>query len=695
MSFEIKAVIEAVDKASGAINKVGNSFKKLADVGEKSTGRLRSAFGKLSDVVKIAGGFIAAELGIRAMDAVRNFVDGSIEKFTEFQKTVTMVVSATGASGEQFKETYDMITKAAEDAALKLGLTATEAAQGLEALVKAGLEGADAVNALSSALMLAKLEGISAEEAASLLVSTLAQFRLSADKAAEAVDALNNASILGIGSAKEYGLGLAYAGSAAHNLGLSLQETLAALVLVDATQKDAAKSGRYLNALFSDLIQKSEKLGFSLYDTQGNMLSLAEIIDALTAKLRSFGTQAERDAYLQAVFGEQGKRAALALIGQSQALEDLTEKMSQTGTTMQIFSQYQETIAGKTDMLNAKMDQLERQLGEVLAPAKLAAMEFIYMVLKGWALIFERLGEAIGPTIIAFGEFVAEGRFVEALSAALQLAITLLVQRFKEMGESIKTAVSAIVSGFNALKSAWDVTVGAISDGIKTLVSAFEKLYSMLVGGSIIPELASKMVSIIQNATSQLITIINNAVFQIVGVLSNLTSAGISAFQTLAFGMVSALQSASLNISSILSAMASSAKSVFSNMVSAASSAASNVVSALSGALSKARSIVNKIKNMINAAWNAVTNAAKNLYDELVGHSIFPDLAKGIERETARIVSSITKMIPAMETVNTTIVSTTPPSASTNIINITVNAEGVSDINSLARMIAKEVRRVI
>lgn len=537
MSFPIDAEVRArVDQAVDAFGRL-----------EERVSSLSGATLSLSRVAEVAGGFIVAQLATRVGGAIEDFVGGAVDRFADFERAIAEIVAGTGALGDEAARLREEFGRAAKAAALELGVSTTQAAAALEALVKAGMAGDQALAALTSALHLAQIEQIDAGEASNLLVSTLAQFGLTASEATMAVDALVNASRLGIGTASEYAGGLSYVGAAAASLGFTLQETLAALVLVDATQKDAVKSGRLLNAMLSDLIQHSDRLGFSLYDTRGNLLGLDQIVANLTARLEGFATEAERNAYLQEVFGEQGRRAALALIGQSRALAELAGKIGEAGAAQEMFNTVMDTFRGRMARAQAAVEQVQLRLGAALAPIVevlasllqerlLPALEgFLDWLARLWPTIerevapilalldrtleelwaaFTALIEAITGTSLESEEAGSViGRLIAGallpLVGALKVVemavrgVTMVIEGWKiilgALQEAVQQAGQVWAQVARSMKEVWDRTVGAIIRSaqrlIATITGLFTRLQRQLVGGSIWTDLVETMVA--------------------------------------------------------------------------------------------------------------------------------------------------------------------------------------------------------
>ena len=71
-------------------------------------------------------------------------------------------------------------------------------------------------------------------------------------------------------------------------MGLSMDETMAALVQLDNTFGSAQQGGTFLNRMLLDMTAKAEQAGLELYNVDGSMRTLDEIMGAaLVRHIRS------------------------------------------------------------------------------------------------------------------------------------------------------------------------------------------------------------------------------------------------------------------------------------------------------------------------------------------------------------------------------------------------------------------------
>jgi len=222
--------------------------------------------------------------------------------------------------------------------------------------------------------------------------------------------------------------------------------------------------------------EESSKLGFSIYDSSGKMLSLSEIITNLRNKLASFATDAERNAYLTEVFGAQGARAALSLLNMGESLDELTNKLKTEGSANEYVNQILNTTAGRLSQARAKMENASYGLGGLTAQLQIAWKQF---------------AAGLGPI----------GAVTEALGPSmLQGAITGLTMNLPLLGGALK-GLGGILVGLGP--AGWPV--GATIAGAAALYAAYQTNFMGM------RDIVDKAVADIQNMLGGLANAAQNA----------------------------------------------------------------------------------------------------------------------------------------------------------------------------------------
>ena len=175
VDYTVRVVIRAVDRASRTVDRINrviqamvNRFTRLPIVGGVIQ-RLSGLFGRFGGILRrignIAGGVLAALLAFEALRRVENAVRRCLETFSQFEWTMKQVTLAGASSLEAVEGLNQELVNLARTVGREVGVGASQAAEALLALVKAGFSGAEAAEALRAALNMMVITGVSAEEA--------------------------------------------------------------------------------------------------------------------------------------------------------------------------------------------------------------------------------------------------------------------------------------------------------------------------------------------------------------------------------------------------------------------------------------------------------------------------------------------------------------------------------------------------
>ncbi|RLI40251.1 phage tail tape measure protein, partial [Candidatus Bathyarchaeota archaeon] len=187
--------------SEGAMRKMRREVNKLAVQLPKTNKQFR-VFGVTlrtlsAGIQSVIGGLI----GFSILNELGKWVRESVSAFAEFEAQSVTLAALSAEHGQSIETLAQVYRTVASAAARDFAVSAQDAINALEALVKAGLSGQDAIKALGSAIQMARLEGVDFATAGSNLVQVMAQFGIKGSEAARVVDTLVNASRLGIGTA--------------------------------------------------------------------------------------------------------------------------------------------------------------------------------------------------------------------------------------------------------------------------------------------------------------------------------------------------------------------------------------------------------------------------------------------------------------------------------------------------------------
>jgi len=355
--YTVTILLKAQEQISGAVKKAAGAMKEM----QKTTSSLSR---KLSEVGKIATGFLGAMIGFDIFNRITDYVRESIDAFMEFERKSVELAALSKEAGQDVGLLAQAFRVVASAAAKDFAISGTQAMYALESLVKAGLSGKDAISALGAAIQMAKIEGSDFGLAANNLVQVLAQFNLAGEDAARVVDVLVNASNKGLGAASNFARGLGNCASTAKALGLSLEDTTTWLVLLEKRLGSAEEAGTHFNRFLLELYEIAEKLGVSIRDSNGALRDTNAIILDVSEAVKSTGGDFE--ALLKRLPGVdiRSLRTILYLSQTKDGFQELRKEVGKTGTAMEAFNEILDTSAGKMEQLRAENDRLQRRVGE-------------------------------------------------------------------------------------------------------------------------------------------------------------------------------------------------------------------------------------------------------------------------------------------------------------------------------------------
>ncbi|MCX8191643.1 MAG: hypothetical protein N3F06_02410, partial [Nitrososphaerales archaeon] len=137
MSFNVEAIVKVIDQAS----------RNLEHINE-SVNRLSRSFSTLGEIAKIAGGFIIAHIGMRAFDAIRNFVDGSIDAFAAQEWAIMSLKTQLEILGEDWNTIGESMIAVAKDLASKTVYSDEQIISAMQRLATFGMNSKQVLEAI-------------------------------------------------------------------------------------------------------------------------------------------------------------------------------------------------------------------------------------------------------------------------------------------------------------------------------------------------------------------------------------------------------------------------------------------------------------------------------------------------------------------------------------------------------------------
>lgn len=432
--------ITGMNQAAAATRATGTAAERLA--------QQRAGIETLGKALLAVGAVAAAGVAL------------AVKKYAEFDAAVSGIQAATHATTADM----NLLRDAAIEAGAKTVYSATEAANAITELSKAGVSTKDILGGgLTGALSLASAGELDVADAAQIAATAMTQFGLKGSQVPHVADLLAAGAGKAQGSVQDLAAALNQGGLVASQAGQSIEDTtgvLAAFASQGLLGSDAGTSLKTaLLALESPSTQAAgvmKQYGIDVYDAQGNMDSFQEIAGTLQKKLGGL-TAEQRNAALSTIFGNDAVRAANVLYSDgADGISKWTKSVNDNGYAA-------ETARLKMDNLSGDLENLKGSLDTALIKTGSGANGALRTLASSATLLVNAFGSAPQPLLasgLALGTLVAA---IGLVGGGALLAVPKIVA-FKAAMTQVGVAGRTAAIGIGALSlglTAATVIVGA------------------------------------------------------------------------------------------------------------------------------------------------------------------------------------------------------------------------------------------
>lgn len=339
-----------IRSGSKSLEELAAKSDKTGKVAQTSLGRLAQsaqlqaqAWSTVSSGMLLVGGAGVAAVGA----AVKVFAD-----FDEAMSTVQ-------ADSHESAANMELLRAAAIQMGADTQYSATEAAQGIDALAKAGVSTKDILGGgLAGAMNLAAAGGMQVADAAETAATALKIFKLQGKDVGHVADLLAAGAGKAQGDVADLGMALKQGGVVASQTGLSIEETTGTLTAFAAAGLLSSDAGTSFKSMLQRLTpqsaeaqRKMDELGISAYDAQGNFIGMAKFAGNLQQSLAGLTTE-QKNAAMSTIFGSDAVRAASVLYTEGEAgIQKWIDAVDDSGYAA-------ETAAARTDNLKGDLERL-------------------------------------------------------------------------------------------------------------------------------------------------------------------------------------------------------------------------------------------------------------------------------------------------------------------------------------------------
>lgn len=400
----------------------------------------------------------------------------SISLLANFSQEMSTVQAITGATAEEFVGLNDV--------ARELGATtrfaATEAAQGLAFLARAGFSAAEAIETIDDTLNLAQAGNLDLASAADIASNVLRGFRLSTDQAGRVVDVLALAANKSNTNVMQLGDALKFVAPVAAGVGVDIEETTAAISALSDAGLQASLAGTGLRRILSELESPAVKtqrilreLGVSADEVRISQVGLTGALERLAragidtgAALEVFGDrggpafevlrEAVRDGSISKMEAQLNNSAGTAkrvasimdknlngaLLALKSAAQEVVLAFGDMGGSMNAL---EKIVRGLADALRFLADHVEILAGVITALLIPAIKKlFVFIVAHPVGLLIVALGAAVGALISFKDELFVSGDGMTTFGDVIAVVGENIAETFRMIEDVVGIAFEAL-----------------------------------------------------------------------------------------------------------------------------------------------------------------------------------------------------------------------------------------------------------
>lgn len=368
MSNVVSSVQTGMAKVGMAIKASKPYFKQFGQDFKKGFMQSASVASGLSNVV-LGVTAAAASGGIAALAGLGKKVYDIAGGFDQQMARVNAISDEVGVS-------YDKLRTKAIDLGAETAFSAKEAAAGMENMASAGFNTKEIYDSMEGVLALAAVSGGDVALAAENSASALRGFGLEASQAGHVADVFAQAAAKTNAEVADMGDAMKYIAPVAHAMGISLEETAAAVGILSDNGIKGSQAGTSLRGSLSRIASHNKNvtdtmnaLGLSFYDAGGNMISLADQVDQLRNAFKGLTPEQQQQA-LVSLYGQESLSGMLALISAGpEKLRELTKSFEQSGGAAEkMAQQMQNNLPAKVEQMFGALESVAIRIGDKLFP---------------------------------------------------------------------------------------------------------------------------------------------------------------------------------------------------------------------------------------------------------------------------------------------------------------------------------------
>lgn len=627
-----------------------------------------SGFTKGVSSMTVAAGNLISDLTKTAATKLAGLAKSSVSVGMNFDASMSQVAATMGTTVDQI----DNLTKVAKEMGSTTKFTATQAADALNYLALAGYDADKAAEVLPSVLNLAAAGGMDLAYASDLVTDAMASLNIEANK--QNVDDFGNKLAMAASKANanvsQLGEAILTVGGTAANLKGGTTELTTALGLLANVGIKGAEGGTHLRNIILSLqsptdeaAKKMQKLGLSVYDSQGKMRGLNDILGDLNSAMNGM-TQGQKDSIINQLFNKTDLAAVNGLLAaQGEQWDTLAAQIDNADGAMGQMAETQiDNLQGAMTIMSSAFEGMQLAVYDELEPTLTEAVKWGTDCLTQLTTALSEGGpEAM---LAAAGEIISDlaGSIVEQLPGLMQSGVEIIAQLAAGIVEATPAMLDTAAEVLGALAQ-------GLVDNIPDLIASAAEVIAGFIGylGDHADEMMTAGLQIIE---SLIIGITDN--------LPGLIEAAGATIAKFAAALISNLPKILECAAAIMTTLVDGILYSIENLAEAALACVAKLVGVWDGSMDEwghiGENIVSGLLNGIKGAWNSLTkwvsdginglvsgvkgrlgiHSPSKVFDE-IGVQVCNGLAQGLDRGNKKVKDAAKTVVASVTDSATTL----------------------------------------
>jgi TP901 family phage tail tape measure protein len=477
MENQLRGVEKAL-KDVGRENSWAGKMDKLGDTFNRGGEKLRA----MGDAMKPVSTVLTAGFALSTKKAI---------DFESQMNTTKSLLADTIPTADELNSTTQKLGESSKGWAKQYGISTSSINEGMQEIIKKGFDANQTIAAMPAILDAAKASGDDFNVVMNASTNILRQFGLEAKDTNRVTDSLTYVANKTSAGFSDMGLAMEYIGPVAHSLGMSIEETSAAIGLLSDNGIAGEKAGTALRGALSKLLKPSKsnaaamkELGFTVEEFQSGALKLPDIIDRIKESTKGW-TDAEKSSAIARAFGVEAQTGMNALINQGgDALRKLTKETENArGYTKKLADELSKSSKNGVERFKSSLEVLQINIGQKLLPLLTPLLEKANEFIE-W---LDKAPESTQKLVLGFGGFLALGYPLLNMLGNASTGLGYLFKGGSKVASLFSKGLSLGKAGTEAAELGTQVAETAGKTGLlKTALAGLTSPVGLLVGGTVL-----------------------------------------------------------------------------------------------------------------------------------------------------------------------------------------------------------------